>query len=307
MPEKRLTKAENAEPWHLVGAGAIGSLLASYLHSQHTPITLIAHRKNESGERCIQRNGDTVLHRFGVSSVDETTPIHRLMVTTKAYDVATSLATLSHRIAADTRVVIIANGMGFTRELGQQGFSAEVFQGTTTLGAYRAPEGNIVHAGMGRTIIGREHTSKPAWFTHWRSTVPDCHWDADIETALWLKLAINCAINPLTAINDCLNGELYNQRHLRAEVTVLCDEIAEVSHRVGHSDMAAGLHDTVTQVIQQTAGNRSSMLQDVSRGQRTEIDYMTGYLLRTADTLGMALPRNSAVYEQVKAIEPDPG
>jgi 2-dehydropantoate 2-reductase len=57
----------------------------------------------------------------------------------------------------------------------------------------------------------------------------------------------------------------------------------------------------VADVIQGTAGNRSSMLQDVTLGRRTEIDYITGYLLHVAEQLGIDAPHNRALLETIKS------
>ena len=126
-----------------------------------------------------------------------------------------------------------------------------------------------------------------------------CVWDADIDQALWLKLAINCAINPLTAVHGCLNGELAQRPELAMEVRRLCEEIAAISRAAGYTSAAANLEQAVTDVIAGTANNRSSMLQDVQDGHRTEIDYITGYLLCVARRHGIAAPCNQSLFERV--------
>ena len=127
-------------------------------------------------------------------------------------------------------------------------------------------------------------------------------WDPEIDQALWLKLAINCAINPLTALHGCLNGELA-QAGLSARVTTLCDEIIEISTAAGYAEVTADLHHQVARVIAATAANRSSMLQDVAAGRRTEIDYITGYLLRAAHRHGVAAPHNEALLRSVLELD----
>ena len=65
-----------------------------------------------------------------------------------------------------------------------------------------------------------------------------------------------------------------------------------------HED-TADLPEKVSQVIRATAENRSSMLQDVLAGRVTEIDYITGYLLRVAHGHGLAVPHNEAIYRSI--------
>jgi 2-dehydropantoate 2-reductase len=59
------------------------------------------------------------------------------------------------------------------------------------------------------------------------------------------------------------------------------------------------VEQAVTEVIAGTANNRSSMLQDVQGGHRTEIDYITGYLLAVARRHSIAAPGNQSLLERV--------
>jgi 2-dehydropantoate 2-reductase len=64
-----------------------------------------------------------------------------------------------------------------------------------------------------------------------------------------------------------------------------------------------GLWEQLLRVCERTAGNRSSMLQDVLNGRRTEIDWINGHLIRLADRFGMAAPANRAVFNRIKSLE----
>jgi 2-dehydropantoate 2-reductase len=83
------------------------------------------------------------------------------------------------------------------------------------------------------------------------------------------------------------------------EVRRLCEEIAAISRAAGYTSAAEGLEQAVTDVIAGTANNRSSMLQDVQGGHRTEIDYISGYLLAVARRHGIAAPGNQSLFERV--------
>lgn len=109
----------------------------------------------------------------------------------------------------------------------------------------------------------------------------------DILTRLWRKLALNCAINPLTVLHDCQNGGLLG--HL-GEVDALCAELAQLLRRCGQPEAADGLDEEVQRVILATAANYSSMYQDVRAGRRTEVHYLLGHACRAAGRHGLQLP-----------------
>ena len=73
--------------------------------------------------------------------------------------------------------------------------------------------------------------------------------------------------------------------------------------REGQHITADSLRDIVYNVIETTAANTSSMLQDVRAQRLTEIDYISGFLLRRARAQGIAVPENTRLYELVKRKE----
>lgn len=124
--------------------------------------------------------------------------------------------------------------------------------GTTTHAARR--DGNvIIHVANGITHIGpaRQQDGDYSYLADILQTVlPDVAWHNNIRAELWRKLAVNCVINPLTAIWNCPNGEL---RHHPQEIMQICEEVAAVIEREGHHTSAEDLRDYVMQVIDATA------------------------------------------------------
>lgn len=289
--------------WHILGAGAIGSLFAAYLQRGGCEVVLIDHHEPAPDRRLFEISGLPPCGNFDfpVSAPGEPTPIARLLVTTKAYQVVPAVAAIAHRLNRDSTVVLMVNGRGFIEELQAQHPWLAPCCATTTEGAFRRAAKVIEHAGRGTTRVGRlgeQHA--PAWFEDWQSQVPDCHWEPDIEHALWRKLAINAAINPLTAVHRVRNGDLASNPELAVQVRALCAEIAQLGRACGQQLAVSQLETAVFDVIDATADNRSSMLQDVLAGRPTEIDYITGWLVRLAHGIGMELPMNEALLQQVR-------
>ncbi len=296
-----------AAHWHVLGAGAIGCLFATALARSGCTATLLLRERCGKSSRSVlvQRDGAITEVDTPVSATGDSGPITHLLVTTKAYDVRGAVGAVAHRLNSDTRLLLLVNGMGLIEELHNDFPNLDIYNSTTTEGAYRIAPLHICHAGTGLTRIGKPGQTRPAlWFNQWSRAISSCVWDANIDSALWLKLAINCAINPLTAVHGCRNGDLARRPELAMEVCRLCDEIAAISRAAGYMSTAAGLEQAVTDVIAGTANNRSSMLQDVQNRHRTEIDYITGYLLAVARRHGIEAPRNKSLFEKVHKLEP---
>jgi 2-dehydropantoate 2-reductase len=92
-------------------------------------------------------------------------------------------------------------------------------------------------------------------------------WSTDILTRLWRKLALNCAINPLTVLHDCRTAACSATWRSRSAVRRTGQPAAALRPAGGRQRPA----EEVQRVILATAANYSSMYQDVRHGRRTEI------------------------------------
>ncbi len=177
-----------------------------------------------------------------------------------------------------------------------------LLRGITTHAAMR--DGTVIkHVAQGITHIGpasRESAALSDIADILHQALPDVAWHDNIASASWRKLAVNCVINTLTVEHDCQNGAL---RAWPEQINRLCEELAWVMEREGQHIALDNLRDIIYDVIDSTAANVSSMLQDVRAQRQTEIDYITGYLLRRARAQGIALPENTRLYDLIKRKE----
>lgn len=223
-----------------------------------------------------------------------------LLVTLKAWQVSDAVLPLAKKLPVTSPILLIHNGMGTLDELRR--IQQPLLMGVTTHAARR--DGSVItHVANGITHIGPAKPgindySELAERLH--QALPDVAWHDDINASCWKKLAVNCVINPLTALLDCPNGDL---RHYPEEIENICQEVALVMVREGYHTSAESLRYFTDQIIDSTADNISSMLQDIRMQRHTEIDYITGYLLRRARAHGLSLPVNSRLYERVKRKE----
>ena len=165
---------------------------------------------------------------------------------------------------------------------------ARCISASSTEGAFRDGDWRVVFAGHGYTWLGDPaHPVAPFWLDDLAAAGIPHEWSADILTRLWRKLALNCAINPLTVLHHCKNGGL--QEH-RCEVATLCVELTDLLERCGQPAAAEDLQPEVERVIQATAANYSSMYQDVANRRRTEISYLLGYACKVAQRHELTVP-----------------
>ncbi|NMP23048.1 ketopantoate reductase family protein [Sulfobacillus harzensis] len=127
--------------------------------------------------------------------------------------------------------------------------------------------------------------------------------DADeIASRRWQKLIFNSVINPLSALADCANGEL-PQHPLWALSRPLLAESRRIAEAAGQC-LPADVESRLQHLVQETAGNVSSMLQDVRHGYSTEIGAINGYLVHRANQLGIPAPLNEALTRLIEKLAP---
>lgn len=280
--------------WHVLGAGSLGTLWATRLFRAGLPVTLILRNAERlkayqaAGGLTLVEQGQSRLYPIPAQSLEDAGSIDRLLLACKAYDAEEAVARIAPRLSERAELILLQNGLGSQDAVAQQVPHARCIFASSTEGAFRDGDWRVVFAGHGYSWLGDAgRPEAPDWLSELDQSAIPHEWNADILTRLWRKLALNCAINPLTVLHDCRNGGL--EAH-HCEVATLCAELTELLERCGQPAAAEQLHSEVERVIQATAANYSSMHQDVAAGRRSEISYLLGYACHAATRHQLVLP-----------------
>ena len=292
--------------WHVLGAGSLGGLWATRLFRAGVPLRLILRNPQrlsdyqEVGGITLIEDGKSCRYPVSAELPDATTPIKRLLVACKAYDAQAAVAEVASRLAAGADILLLQNGLGSQQAIAERWPDKRCTFISSTEGAYLQDSFSIVHAGRGQNWLGDPmNHSAPTWLADLEKAKIPHAWTNDIMSKLWRKLALNCAINPLSVLHDCRNGEL---RTHREQLSGLCEELAHLLIACDQAQAACDLEDDVLKVIEATSNNYSSMHQDVQKGRRTEVSYLLGYACQAAQQHGIVTPRLNTLLEQLQAL-----
>jgi 2-dehydropantoate 2-reductase len=326
----------------IIGAGALGSLIAFYL-SVHADVWLLSRRQEQID--AINRDGlrrelDGVAGtRRPRAAADPAAigPCDIVLVLTKSYATAWAaqqaqllLKPFSEQndkvtrwqgdkvnatditpspchpiILSGTLVVTLQNGLG-NRELLVAALGADrVGQGVTALGATLLGLGQVRHAGQGTTVFGTapDRAGMATLVDLFNTCGLPAELSDDLDALVWGKLVVNAGINALTALLRVPNGALADSAEARA---LMADAVAEVAAVAQARGTALPYPDPLAHtlaVAHATRANHSSMLQDVLRGSPTEIDAINGAVAREGLRLGVPTPINSMLAALVRALE----
>lgn len=300
----------NQSPWAILGLGAIGKLWASFFLRNKQSVELLV--RNTQTRSAFIENGLTLYeekHNQHWPTPHVTTPdmdggiFLNVLITTKTYQTLPALQDFAHRIQRHTNFVLLQNGLGVAEHIQTLFPDNPLFLAVTTDGAYCPSITQLVHAGRGDTWIGPAKTQQSlSDFVTLQKINPSCFWTDTINTRLWQKFAVNCAINGLTVLYQCQNGKLISQPELRVQLENLCQEIEHLLAAKA-IQLPLPLIDTVLQVASQTAHNFSSMYQDFKAGRPLELEALNIYLCQQAQLLGLDCPHNEALVSHIRQME----
>ncbi|MFC1674763.1 ketopantoate reductase family protein [Candidatus Omnitrophota bacterium] len=297
----------------IVGPGAIGCLFGAYLSKSKEEVWLFD--KDRSRADKITRKG---LSLEGVSGkwqakvrvTADTKAVVKadlIIIAVKSYDTKKAISEVKSLISADSGVLTLQNGLGNIESIGEVVGNDMVIGGVTNQGATLLSDGQIRHAGRGETVIGRMDGKISSRMRSIRELFNkvglETRTSRDIKGLLWSKLMINVGINALTAIIRLNNGRLTEFEGTRR---IMRDAVTEAI-RVAKRKRVKLIYDDplgkVEAVCEATAKNVSSMLQDVLKDKRTEIDFINGVIVRQAHELRIPVPVNTMLLDLVKTIE----
>ncbi|PMH41153.1 2-dehydropantoate 2-reductase [Vibrio sp. 10N.286.49.B3] len=287
----------------VLGLGAIGSLWAYHLNQAgHNVHAWTRHNQTTTSLQYDQQPSI----QFASNDVNQLAHCDLLLVTVKAWQVEQALTPLLPHLHPDCILVLMHNGMGAIDDIKAQINHHPLVLATTTQAAFKPSANQVLHTGHGQTQLGGANLAGSQCqflqdvFNHALATTK---WNNSIETALWQKLAINCAINPLTALLQCNNGHLAQEQYQK-QLQSITEEVAQVMQAEGINCTASQLKETIDSVIAATTKNYSSMQQDVHHQRQTEIDFITGYLLKKAIQHNIQTPENAHLFSLIKQKEP---
>lgn len=288
--------------WYILGAGAIGCLWASYWRQAGFKVVLITQTprpQNSIELQCEQQHIQTNIEQLTVEQLlASTRHIAYLFVSTKAQHTLAAVQGILPRLDKQATVLVIQNGMAAER-LSSVLTTQQLYKGITTDGAYRTGPMSVVHAGKGDTHIGAEKSLLRVLPGDYLSI----HFCSDITQRQWQKLVMNCAVNGLTAIYQCRNGELLQNPEAMLRVSRLCKEACAIAGTLGMPEDFESIMAQIRAGLKVTAANYSSLYDDIRNGRSTEIDYLNGYLCQMATAAGIACEENRRVVDAIKQLE----
>ncbi len=287
----------------VIGAGAIGSLYGAKL-SELNEVTLIARKGhadiiNKKGLRIegIENKTYKLNAKTEADAIDDNSFI---LLTTKVQDSKNAINSIKSLVKEDTIILCVQNGL-YSENIVKEiiGSKCLVLRAVTNFGAAFLENGIVQYNNKGRTLIEKSPHSKNIAEIFSKCGLGGAVSE-DIKRDIWKKLIVNCAVNPLTAILRVKNGEIADER-LNPLKKLIIDECLKAAEKEGMTfkmDFLKAINDGI-----KGSENISSMLQDLMKGRKTEIDYLNGAVVEAGRKRGIMCPVNASIAAIIKEME----
>ncbi len=297
----------------IMGAGAIGSLyggLLSFVDGVDVILVGRAPHISQIKAMGLKISGVMGNHVAFPKATDDPLEIPNadiVFITTKSYDTLEATRQIRHLVEGGAHVLVLQNGLGTEKLVENELGVTRILRATTCMGAKLVEPGHVDVTGVGITEVGSHYDDNLETV----ETIVDLLEAAgfnvrssdNMDGVVWTKTLVNCGINPVGALTGLTNGEIYRNKSLRGLIINLVNETMLVVRALG---IRLTTDDPIRYTLgtaKATANNLNSMLQDILARKRTEIDYLTGAVIKIARRLGISLPVSETIYTLVKALE----
>ncbi len=295
----------------IVGAGAMGGSYASILYNWDPRcVSFVA-----GGSRFerLRREGLTVNGRHCAIPVlapeDLSPPSDLLIVAVKHQHLDQAVAEMKNRVGPETTILSVMNGIESEEKIGAAyGMDKVLYAASVGIDAQR--EGSRIHyTNQGKIFFG-EARNQPPFSERVRrvQTLFDragivYETPPDMIRILWWKFMINVGINQASAVLKAPYAVFQTSAEARSLMDAAMREVIALAGKLGISLSEDDIENWDKVLSGLDPKGKTSMLQDVEAGRKTEVEMFAGRMIELGRRHGVPTPVNHKLFDQIRAIE----
>lgn len=294
---------------------------------------------NALGDNSVVAPEDPPNENYGADNAADSGVIHQLILSVEARQTVFLLSKVANRLTQNSTIVFMQNGLGIVEEVNEKIFPNETTRpsylaGLVTHDVYASSVNpfSVVHKRMGTIALGTPlptstlqiqtgnwsltnmiHSTRYIMRTLTRtldlaavSFYPIDFFQLQVE-----KLAVHAVIYPLTVLFDCQNGGLYLNPPASRVIKLLLAEISLVIRSLPELQGVPNVHIRfspkrlellIRDITDSTTEQISPMLQDIRAARATDIKYISGYIIRRSEGMGITSVMNYMLVQMIRGM-----
>ena len=296
----------------VIGAGAMGSIYGGHL-SLHNDVTLIdtnpkvIETVQQNGLK-IEENGQENIYRPSAAvSCEGMEPVDLIILFVKALYSKAALSGNRNLIGPNTYVMTLQNGSGHEDILGESVPQDHIIIGTTEDNGAVLGFGHIRHGGVGNTNVGMLTGDKENFLNKLKKSFDSCGFNVrihpNIQQLIWDKLFTNVSLSAVTAVLQVNIGYIAANEYAWQMTMALLHEAVETAHALGLEADEEKLAEKIRATSVGSPEGVTSICADIRAGRKTEVDTISGSVVRAAHKAGVPVPVHEFVVNTIHALE----
>jgi len=305
------------KPVTIIGNGALGLLFASFFASKNIKVQIITKKKsaatdiNTDGIFITNLSEEVINYKDNIYASTEYNHLKHsdiVIILTKSYSTEEAVEKNLEFLKKTKTILSLQNGLGNIEILENYLTDNNIIAGTTSLGATAIDSNKTKYCGKGMIDIANVNNQKNGEIVLqklselFEKSGIRCNIHYNWETVIWSKLYVNAIINPITALYKVTNGEILENPELTRLAQKTSDEILNLLKTEQIDIQLEHPFDKILKICKITSNNHSSMLQDVLNNKQTEIEQITGEIIRIAKKTEIKTPINNMLYEKLTMV-----
>lgn len=295
---------------YISGLGAVGCVYASLIHdSKSASLAVIADDERIKKYRDLGININGRRYDFSYITPDSAAePADLILIAVKQHNLEESIHAIKKFISGDTIILSLLNGITSEEIIGRS-YGIEKILHSFVVGTDAVRNGtDITFKNTGKIVFGaaagsfdNENVLMVKEFfeqTGINYTIPD-----DIIREQWWKFMMNVGINQVSAILRAPYGVFHHIKDAQELLKLASMEVLAIAEKKGIKLTAGDIAQHLEIFKTLTPEGKTSMLQDVEAGRKTEVEIFSGAVIEMGRELGIPTPVNDMLFRMIRAIE----
>ena len=296
----------------VIGAGAMGSIYGGRL-SLNNEVFLVDTNNavidaiNHDGLILEENGNDNRYSPKAITSTEGLEPVDLIILFVKALYSRSALEANRRIISEHTYLMTLQNGSGHEDILSDFAPKERIIIGTTEdNGAVLSP-GHVRHGGKGNTNVGMLVDDTNVFLPKLKEAFDSCGFNVriheNIQQLIWNKLFVNVAFSAVTGLLKCEMGFIAKCDYAMNISKKLLHEAVTVAHALGLEADEDALLDEIKSVSMNSPNGVTSICADLRAGRKTEVDTISGSVVRAAKRCGVDVPYHEFIVNAIHAME----
>lgn len=299
----------------IIGPGAMGSIYGALLSKQHE-VYLIGRTQNQvdfinhNGIKLLENETEHIYYPQAAISSNNLGAMDLVILFVKAHASQDALSSNSHLIGKNTYLLTLQNGSGHEELLKKYTSIDHIIIGTTEDSGTILTPGYVRRGGTGVTNLGMLVPDELKILNLLKKEFDSCGLDVkihdNIQQLIWNKLFSNASLSALTGVLQVPMGFIADNEYAWKLTETLIHEAIEVARGLGLDADEIAIREKVLKTATTTPLGLPSICVDLRNGNRTEVDTISGSVVRASKICGIPAPTHEFIMNLIHAMEDIP-